>query len=145
MGPSTPEPPAVTTASPSAGTRHALVRAGLLAAAFLIAAALAAVAFSPMEGQGQMPATVPADPDMPHKEGFDPDRAIFWQEPNFVPFRNPTWEPLGEALRAGKVEEDQPVMVFEMGGEAMVLVTSQMSYHHVAQGDRNGEPWMVTF
>jgi hypothetical protein len=145
MGPSRPEPPTVVTPSPRTESRDTLLRAASLAAAFLIAAALAAVAFSPIEGQGQMPATVPADPDMPYKEGFDPDRAIFWQEPNFVPFRNPTWEPLGAALRAGKVTEDQPVMVFEMGGEAMVLVTSQMSYHHVAQGDRNGEPWMVTF
>jgi hypothetical protein len=25
------------------------------------------------------------------------------------------------------------------------LISSQMAYHHVAQGDMNGEPWMVTF
>ncbi len=92
-----------------------------------------------------MPATVDADPNMPRKEGFDTDRAIFWASPNFVPFRNQEWRPLADVRRAGDLSDDTPVLVFEVGASTLVLSTSQMAYHHVAQGEMNGEPWMVTF
>ena len=106
---------------------------------------LAAAALSPGMGRAQAFQEVAADPNMPIKEGFDTDRAIFWRAPNFVPLRNPEWRPLRAALRAGDVSDDTPVLMFEAGGSTLVLVSSQMSYHHVAQGDMNGEPWMVTF
>jgi len=88
---------------------------------------------------------VEADPAQPVKPGFDTDRAIFWAKPNFTPLRDPTWIPLKDALKKGQVEEDIPVLTLTAGGEVLTLVTSQMSYHHVAQGEMNGEPWMVTF
>jgi hypothetical protein len=28
---------------------------------------------------------------------------------------------------------------------ALALLTQQMSYHHLAQGEMAGEPWMVSF
>ena len=65
--------------------------------------------------------------------------------PNFVPLRNPNWRSLSAARASGHVSDDTPVLVFEAGGSTLVLVSSQMAYHHVAQGDMNGEPWMVTF
>jgi hypothetical protein len=37
------------------------------------------------------------------------------------------------------------VVTFDVQGNTLVLVSSQMSYHHVAQGEMEGEPWMVTF
>ena len=52
---------------------------------------------------------------------------------------------LAGARRAGNVADDTPVVVFEAGGKTLVLVSSSMSYHHVAQGEMAGEPWMVTF
>ena len=55
------------------------------------------------------------------------------------------WTSLSGARRAGNVQNETPVVVFEAGGETLVLVTSQMSYHHVAQGEMEGKPWMVTF
>ncbi len=103
------------------------------------------IALSPGVGWAQMPTTVDADPNMPTKEGFNTDRAIFWRAPNFVPLRNPNWRSLSDARRSGDVSDDTPVLVFEAGGSTLVLVSSQMAYHHVAQGDMNGEPWMVTF
>ncbi len=106
---------------------------------------LTAVALSPGMARAQGFQAVAADPNMPIKEGFDTDRAIFWQAPNFVPLRNPEWRSLSDARRSGDVSDDTPVLVFEAGGSTLVLVSSQMSYHHVAQGDMNGEPWMVTF
>ncbi|MCH7490740.1 MAG: DUF3179 domain-containing protein [Gemmatimonadetes bacterium] len=106
---------------------------------------LTGTALSPGVGRAQMPATVDADPTMPTREGFDTNRAIFWKAPNFVPLRNPEWRPLSDTRRGGDVSDDTPVLVFEAGGSTLVLVSSQMAYHHVAQGEMNGEPWMVTF
>ena len=108
--------------------------------------ALGAVALAaPLAAVAQMPAMIPPDPDAPMKDGFDTDRAIFWEQRNFDPLRNPEWMSLREARSAGHVADDTPVVVFEAGGETLVLVSSQMSYHHVAQGEMAGEPWMVTF
>ncbi len=86
-----------------------------------------------------------ADPDMPVKDGFDTDRAIFWARPNFTPLRDPELQSLRAARRAGKVRDETTVVTFDVGGKTLVLVSSQMAYHHVAQGDMEGEPWMVTF
>jgi len=97
------------------------------------------------EGVAQMWSRVEADPSVPVKAGFDTQRAIFWAEPNFTPLRDPTWIPLSKALKSGDVDEDVPVLTLEVGGQVLVLITSQMSYHHIAQGDMAGEPWMVTF
>lgn len=105
----------------------------------------AALALAPQPVRGQMPAQLEIPPDTPVRDGFDVDRAVFWERPNFVPLRDPEWKPLSEALRAGDLDDDTPVVVFEAGGRTLVLVTSQMAYHHLAQGEMEGEPWMVTF
>lgn len=109
------------------------------------AVALTAVALDATDVLAQQFLQVPVDPSQPVAEGFDTGRALFWAAPNFVPLRNPDWTPLREVRRAREVEDDTPVLVFEAGGRTLVLVSSQMSYHHVAQGQMAGEPWMVTF
>ncbi len=114
-----------------------------LASPALILALLPLSGAAPAEAQ-QWTAIEP-DPDMPVKEGFHVNRAIFWAEPNFVPLRDPEWRSLEVALRSGAVERDTPVVVFEAGGRTLALVSSQMAYHHVAQGEVAGEPWMVSF
>ncbi len=86
-----------------------------------------------------------ADPNMPVKDGFDTDRAIFWSRPNFTPLRDPEWQSLRGARRAGDISDETTVVTFDVGGQTLVLVSSQMAYHHVAQGEMEGEPWMVTF
>ena len=86
-----------------------------------------------------------ADANMPVKDGFDTDRAIFWARPNFTPLRDPEWQSLRAARRAGDVTDETVVVTFDVRGKTLVLVSSQMSYHHVAQGEMEGEPWMVTF
>ncbi len=98
-----------------------------------------------LEAQIEMPPEMPVDPDMPRKEGFDAERAFLGSRPIFTPLKDPSFEPLEGALRRGEVEEDTPLLVFEAGEETLALVTAQMSYHHVAQGEMAGEPWMVTF
>ncbi len=103
-----------------------------------------ATSLAPSLSSAQM-AQVDPDPNMPAKEGFDVRRAIFWESPNFTPLRDPEWQSLRAARRSGSVSDDTPVVVFDVAGSTLVLVSSQMAYHHVAQGETNGEPWMVTF
>ena len=108
-------------------------------------ALFAGTALAPGAGGAQRPTAVEADPTMPTRAGFDTGRALFWEAPNFVPLRDPEWQALRSVRRAGGVADDTPVLVFAAGGSTLVLVSRQMAYHHVAQGEMNGEPWMVTF
>ena len=52
---------------------------------------------------------------------------------------------LADALDDRAVAGDAGVLVIEVAGSKLALVTRQMAYHHVAQGELAGEPWMVTF
>ena len=68
-------------------------------------------------------------------------RTIFERREDFRMF----FSLLAREVRRGDIEDETTVLKFEAGGKTLVLVSSQMSYHHVAQGVMEGEPWMVTF
>ena len=72
-------------------------------------------------------------------------RAILHDTWGFDPFRVTSFESLSDALEAGKVAGDTPLLVLTRGDTRLALLTTQMSYHHVAQGELVGEPWMVSF
>ncbi len=91
--------------------------------------------------QAQAQAQVP----IPQVEGFEPGRAILNDSPSFDPFRVITMESLSEALDEGSVTEETPILVLTRGDFHLALLTMQMTYHHVAQGTLQGEPWMVSF
>ena len=95
--------------------------------------------------QIEIPAELPVDPELPVKAGFDVDRAFLGSQPIFTPLRDPEFESLEGVLRRGDLDDDTPMLVFRTADRTMALVSSQMSYHHVAQGEMAGEPWMVTF
>lgn len=60
----------------------------------------------------------------------------------FRRFRVPAHaEPLA---RAG-LAQDHFVLLFERGGEVRALDATQMTYHHVAQGQLAGQDFVVTF
>jgi len=79
--------------------------------------------------------------------GFDPARAYMPDEPDFTPFyvEEADVQPLREALEDGRVDEATAVFVAERGDERIALIMDQMAYHHIAQGEMAGEPWMVSF
>lgn len=83
--------------------------------------------------------------ELPSAPDFDPDRAMLNDSPMFDPFRVSDMEALTDALSDGRVRKDTPVLSIERGGTQLALLTMQMSYHHVAQGELKGEPWMVSF
>ena len=77
--------------------------------------------------------------------GFEPGRAILSDVWGFDPFPVSTMEPLKGALEGGKVGEDTAILLVKRGDTRLALLTEQMSYHHIAQGELEGEPWMVSF
>lgn len=76
---------------------------------------------------------------------FNPTRATLLNKPVFIPFYPIRTDALSEVLKRGNVAPNADVLVTEVGGAALVLDSAQMSYHHVAQGELNGAPWLVTF
>jgi len=37
------------------------------------------------------------------------------------------------------------LLVFERGGQSRALLVTQMTWHHVAQGELAGEPYVISF
>ena len=92
-----------------------------------------------------MASAVHAQEAMTQMDDFDPGRAILNDESWFDPFRPTSLESLADAADDGRLASDAPLLVLERDGRHLALSTMQMSYHHVAQGDLAGEPWMVSF
>ena len=63
----------------------------------------------------------------------------------FEPFVVTETETMRDALAAGKLQDDTRVLVMDHATEVLAFLTDQMTYHHVAQGETDGEPWMVSF
>ena len=78
-------------------------------------------------------------------DDFDPDRAMLTDEPMFDAFYPTGYEPLADALGDRRVDDDTALLVLQQGGSTLTFLTMQMSYHHIAQGELAGEPWMVSF
>ena len=76
---------------------------------------------------------------------FDRDRLWYADSTIFAPFRVTDSEPLRAALAAGRLADETGVLVLEHPAGRLALVTDQMAYHHVAQGELAGEPWLVSF
>lgn len=76
---------------------------------------------------------------------FDIRRAWIVDSTIFVPFRVTSTTPLKDARAKGQVDDATAILILEQGATRLALLTPQMAYHHVAQGDIAGEPWMVSF
>ena len=77
--------------------------------------------------------------------GFDISRAWIADSTIFHPFLVQGTTPLRQVLSQHLVDEDTPLLVVDQPGGRLALITAQLAYHHVAQGDIKGEPWMVSF
>jgi hypothetical protein len=93
---------------------------------------------------------------MSEKEGYDffvtksgviidPERMEF-NVTIFKPFEVTTYQPLQKAFSESKVKEDTDVLGVALpSGRMLTLIKKQMAYHHVAQGELDNEPWLVSF
>ena len=76
---------------------------------------------------------------------FDVDVARIGTGSRFSPFQVSESEPLADAIDAGKLQDDTRVLVMDHPAGRLAFLTDQMAFHHVAQGEIDGEPWMVSF
>ena len=63
----------------------------------------------------------------------------------FKPFNAKSYQSLEEALITGKVTADTELMVLQVAGKTLTLIKKQMAYHHVGQGEIDGESWAAFF
>lgn len=63
----------------------------------------------------------------------------------FPPFDVALYADLKAALANRLVEPHTKLMVFEVGQQTLSLVLKQMAFHHVAQGQLNGQAWAAFF
>ena len=78
-------------------------------------------------------------------QDFDLGRAYIGEAPMFDAFYPTEYESLASVRRSGRVNDDTALLVLQRDGATLTLLTMQMSYHHIAQGEMEGEPWMVSF
>ena len=78
-------------------------------------------------------------------ETFDLERAWFGDEAMFVPFQVEETRLLRDALADGTIKKETALLVFEHEIGTLAFLTQQLAYHHIAQGEIAGEPWMVSF
>jgi hypothetical protein len=78
-------------------------------------------------------------------EDFDIERAMVMEGTMYEPFLVEGTRSLRGALREGIVEEQTRLVVMDHRKGGVALVLDQMAYHHAAQGEIDGEPWMVSF
>lgn len=65
-------------------------------------------------------------------------RIGFFFRPFTVPAR-------GQPLAAAHLNADAEIILIERGDERRALLAPEMAYHHVAQGELAGEPYLVSF
>ena len=60
----------------------------------------------------------------------------------FKPFSVPSH---GSDLKRAKLNPAEELIVIERKGEYRAFLAREMAYHHVAQGELAGEPYLVSF
>ncbi len=78
-------------------------------------------------------------------ESFDSSRVMIRDTTFWIPFHVTETTPLRQAIDDGTIGNDTRILIVERGGNRVALVMDQAAYHHVIQGEMNGEPWMVSF
>ncbi len=97
----------------------------------------------PVEPQATEPQV--AEPQSSEQSAWDIDRFSPTPSDRFETFHVTDTSPLREALRAGSLQEDTPVMLVETAAGPLALLPDQMAYHHIAQGRAGNKDWMATF
>ena len=73
---------------------------------------------------------------------FDSRRAMLKNPDLFTRFVVPE---VALKLAEANIPGDEQLIIFERSGEKRALLVRQMAYHHTAQGELAGEPFLITF
>jgi len=68
-------------------------------------------------------------------------KAVAKKELRFKPFRPKSFQPLKNA----DLLRDEDLLIMENNAERYAFILRQMAYHHLAQGDLDGTPYLVSF
>jgi len=90
-------------------------------------------------------AVMPELPKGSAQPGFDISRFAPTAVGTFETFYVTDTYPLKKVLDEGKVAADTRLLVFTTAGGRLALITDQMTYHHIAQGQAHNKDWMATF
>jgi len=71
----------------------------------------------------------------------DYSKAIAKKNFAFTPFRPES----STALEAANLRPDEDLMIMEIQDKRYAFLLKQLTYHHVAQGEIEGEPYLVSF
>lgn len=83
--------------------------------------------------------------DAHESESFELSRAYLRPTTYYQPGKVDMLHPLGNAVASGRLGLDEPLLVMEVNGTLIAFLTLQLVYHHVMQGEYDGQPWMVSF
>ncbi len=73
---------------------------------------------------------------------LDPAKALLKGADFFKRYRVPE---RGEPMHERKLDPEEMIAVIERGGERRAFLIKQLAYHHAAQGELGGQPYLVTF
>ena len=76
---------------------------------------------------------------MPNRRRFLP---LSWKGFAFEPFQVPAQ---GVSLSSLNLPPDLELILVTRGASTRALVAREMAYHHVAQGELEGQPYLVSF
>jgi hypothetical protein len=76
---------------------------------------------------------------MTNKKRFLP---LSWKGFAFEPFQVPQQ---GVSLSSLNLPHDLELIVFTRGRSTRTLIAREMAYHHVAQGELEGQPYLISF
>ncbi len=79
---------------------------------------------------------------MQSRKPFDLKRAHLKGPDRFPRFRVPS---RGEPLSASGLDPGELILLFERGRDRQALLVTEMAYFHVAQGELDGQPYVVVF
>jgi hypothetical protein len=76
---------------------------------------------------------------------FDETRAQLSKKDKFQRFNVKKGESLKTAVREKKISEEAQILIVEWNNERLAFAIHQIAYHHVAQGELKGQPYLVNF
>ena len=78
---------------------------------------------------------------MPQNNSIDYSKPVTKKEFAFTPFHPQSATP----LKLANLHSDEDLMIMERKGKRYAFLLRQMTYHHLAQGELEGEPYLVSF
>lgn len=76
---------------------------------------------------------------------FDESKAVLKEKSFFKPFNVRKFAEARDILEEEKIDLNEGILIFKFKDKYYGLKTIQMYYHHIAQGEIENEPFMVSF